>query len=175
MQKSKIADWLELTAAVAVVAGLLLVAMELRQSNQHATAESNREIYQEWSEIYRYESEYEIDLLIAKAIARPDDLTDSELYRLDDYYSIVMNAYFVRSMMQDSGLLAGNEVQNEAVFIVDTFFYYPVAREWLELVDQWVQLRAPNLHVALVAAAETTPMVDSPDWQKGWKSVYPLD
>ena len=169
MQKSRLIAWFEVAATVSVLVGLLLVAMELRQGNQHATAESTREIYQEWSEIYRHESQYEIDLLIAKAISQPYELTDSEMYRLDDYYSLVMNAYFVRAMMQRSGLLVTNDVLGEARFVVDTFFYYPVAREWLDLVDAWVELRAPDLHRALVAATEVSPVYDSAIWIEDWR------
>ena len=170
MQKSKLIAWFEVAATVSVLIGLLLVAVELRQGNQHATAESTREIYQEWSEIYRYESQYEIDLLIAKAINDPMGLTDSEMYRLDDYYSMVMNAYFVRAMMQRSGLVMSSNVLDEAPFIIDTFFYYPVARTWLEMVDDWAAYRAPDLHRALVAAAEVSPVYDSEYWVGDWRN-----
>jgi len=172
MQKSRLVVWFEAAASVAVLVGLLLVAMELRQGNQHATAESTREIYQEWSEVYRYESQYEIDLLIAKAIRRSQELTDADLYRLDDYYSLVMNAYFVREMMQRSGLLIMNDVLDEAQFIVEEFFYYPVAREWFEMVGPWIKLRAPNLHSALVSAADATPVYDSDTWIEDWRTEF---
>ena len=169
MQKSRLVTWVEAAATVSILVGLLLVALELRQSNQHATAESIREIYQEWSDVYRYESEYEIDLLIAKAIDQTDELTDAELYRLDDFYSLVMNAYIIRAMMQSSGLLVTNDVLDEAQFIVDQFFYYPVARAWFEMVGPWVKLRAPDLHRALVSAAEVTPVEDWPVWIVDWR------
>ena len=175
MQKPKLIGWIEVAATVSVLAGLLLVALELRQGNQQATAESTREIYQEWSEIYRYESQYEIDLLIAKATNQPHELTDAEMYRLDDYYSLVMNAYFVRAMMQRSGLIVTNDVLDEAHFIIDTFFYYPIAREWLDLADSWIELRAPDLHRALVAATEVAPVYDSDTWIEDWRMRLPRD
>ena len=170
MQKSRLIAWFEVAATVSVLIGLLLVAVELRQGNQHATAESTREIYQEWSEIYRYESQYEIDLLVSKAINDPNELTDSEMYRLDDYYSMVMNAYFIRAMMQRSGLVVAGDVLEEAPFIVDTFFYYPVARAWLVMVDEWAAYRAPDLHRALAAAADVAPVYDSENWVDDWRN-----
>ena len=175
MQKSRLVMWVEIAATLSVLVGLLLVFLELRQSNQHATADATREIYQEWSEIYRHESEYQIDLLIAKAISQPHELTDAELYRLDDYYTMVMNAYFVRAMMQRSGLLAMNDILEEAQFIVEEFFNYPVAREWFEMVNPWIKLRAPDLHRALVSAAGMTPVNDSAIWIEDWRARFSPD
>jgi len=172
MQKSRLIILVEVVATASVLVGLLLVVLELRQSNQQATAESTREIYQEWSEIYRHESEYQIDLIIAKAISQPNELTDAELYRLDDYYTMVMNAYFVRAMMQRSGQLIMNDVVDEAQFIIDAFFYYPVAREWFEMSGPWIKLRAPNLHNALVSAADVTPVYHSDSWIEDWRTQF---
>ena len=175
MQKSRLVMWVEITAILSVLVGLLLVVLELRQSNQHATAESTREIYQEWSEIYRHESEYQIDLLIVKAINQPHELTDAELYRLDDYYTMVMNAYFVRAMMQRSGLIAMNDILDEAQFIIEEFFSYPVAREWFDMVNPWIELRAPDLHRAMMSAASVTPVNESATWVKNWRARFSTD
>jgi hypothetical protein len=122
VEKSKLVRWIEIGTGVSVFVGLLLVAIELRQSNEHASAQSVLEFYNDWTEIYQFESQYQIDLLIGKAIEQPGQLTDAELYRLDDYYSLVMGAYMVRELMQELGLNPVRKVIDQAQAIVDEFF-----------------------------------------------------
>ena len=65
-----------------------------------------------------------------------------------------------------------NDLLDEAQFIIDEFFYYPVAREWFEMVGPWIKLRAPNLHGALMSAAEVTPVYDSDMWIEDWRTQF---
>ena len=48
---STLNDWLQVIAALAVLAGLLLVLQELRLNNNIATAERISEVYLDWSDI----------------------------------------------------------------------------------------------------------------------------
>ena len=72
MEKSRLVTWIEIGTGISVFVGLLLVAVELRQSNEHASAQSVLEFYNDWTEIYQFESQYQIDLLIGKAIEQPE-------------------------------------------------------------------------------------------------------
>ena len=172
MEKSKLITWIEITAGLSVFIGLLFVAMELRQSNEHASADSVIEFYQFWSEIYQYESQYQIDLLIDKAVEHPDQLTNAELYRLDDYYSLVMSAYMIRELMEELGLNPVRKVSDEAQAIVDDFFYYPVSRAWLTLYGPWIERETPVFSRALRDAISGTPVEESSDWVNSWRSDF---
>lgn len=122
MEKSRLVTWIEIATGISVFVGLLLVAMELRQSNEHASAQSILEFYNDWTEIYQYESQYQIELLVGKAIEQPDQLTDAELYRLDEYYTLVMSAFMVRELMEELGLNPLRKVSDQAQSIVSDFF-----------------------------------------------------
>lgn len=172
MERSKLVTWIEILTGISVFVGLLLVAMELRQSNEHASAQSVLEFYNDWTEIYQHESQYHIDMLIGKAIEHPDQLTDAELYRLDDYYSLVMSAFMVRELMEELGLNPVRRVSEQAQSIVDDFFYYPVSRAWLTLYTSWVEGEAPVLYRALQDAMNDTPIEESPVWVNEWRSEF---
>ena len=149
MEKSRLVTWIEIGTGISVFVGLLLIAVELRQSNEHASAQSVLEFYNDWEEIYQFESQYQIDLLIGKAIEQPEQLTDAELYRLDDYYTLVMSAYMVRELMEELGLNPVRRVSDQARTIVEEFFYYPVSRRWYALYASWVDGEAPILGRAI--------------------------
>ena len=169
MEKSKLVAWIEIATGVSVVVGLMLVAMELRQSNEHASAQSVLEFYNDWTEIYQYESQYQIELLVGKAIERPDQLTDAELYRLDEYYTLVMSAFMVRELMEELGLNPVRRVAEQAQSIVDEFFYHPVSRAWYALSSPWIETEAPVLNRAIQDALSQTPVEESPNWINDWK------
>ena len=172
MEKSKLVTWIEIATGISVFVGLLLVAMELRQSNEHASAQSVLEFYNDWTEIYQYESQYQIELLIDKAVEHPDQLTDAELYRLDEYYTLVMSAFMVRELMEELGLNPVRRVTEQAQSIVDEFFYYPVSRAWYALYSSWVEEEAPILNRAIQDALSQTPLEESPNWVNAWRSEF---
>ena len=167
--------WIEIGAGVSVFVGLLFVAIELRQSNEHASAESVLEFYNDWTEIYQYESQYQIDLLIGRAIEQPDQLSDAELYRLDDYYTLVMSAFMVRELMQELGLNPVRRVSDQAQFIADEFFYYPVSRTWFTAFFPWMESEAPVLSRAILNAINETPVDESPVWVHSWRNEFAPD
>ncbi len=175
MERSKLVTWIEIGAGISVFAGLLFVAMELRQSNEHASAQSVLEFYNDWTEIYQYESQYQIDVLIGKAIEQPDQLTDAELYRLDDYYSLVISAFMVRELMEELGLNPVRRVSIQAQTIVDEFFYYPVSRAWYTLYSPFVETDAPVLNRAIQDALSETPIEESSVWVNEWRREFVPD
>ena len=175
MEKSKLVTWIEIATGISVFVGLLLVAMELRQSNEHASAQSILEFYNDWAEIYQYESQYQIEMLIGKAIEQPDQLTDAELYRLDEYYTLVMSAFMVRELMEELGLNPVRRVSEQAQSIVDDFFHYPVSRAWYRLYSSWVEGEAPVLNSAIQDALSKTPVDESPFWVNEWKNEFSPD
>lgn len=172
MEKSKLVTWIEIVTGISVFIGLLLVAMELRQSNEHASAQSVLEFYNDWTEIYQYESQYQIEMLIGKAIKQPDQLTDAELYRLDEYYSLVISAFMVRELMEELGLNPVRRVSEQAQSIVDDFFFYPVSRAWYAIYSPWVDGEAPVLNRSIQDALSETPLEESPVWVNAWRSEF---
>lgn len=173
MQNLKLKDFIEYAGGIAVLLGLLLVVMELRQSNEHAKAESIRAIYLGWATISQFESEYQIDMLVAKAAIKPKQLTDQELYRLDDYYSLVMNNIIMRAVMQREGGLVFANILEEGPQIVDDYFYYPLAQDWLKAFGGWIERDAPELHSKLMLAVEQSEVSNGDVWVDRWQSAWP--
>ena len=169
MQHSKVRVWFEYAGGLAVLVGILLVVMELRQSNQHAKAESIREIYLNWADILQYESEYQIDRLVAKAVRDPDDLSDQELYRLDDYFELVMNNYLMWAVMQREGELVYLDVLQEVPDMVDGYYYYPVAQAWLKTNGGWIEGFDPDFYQSMMLAVERSSDGGTDFWIDEWK------
>jgi hypothetical protein len=102
-------------------------------------------------------------------------LTDAELYRLDDFYSLVMSAYMVRKLMEELGLNPVRRVSDQSRTIADEFFYYPVSRTWYALYASWVEGEAPILGRAIREAMNESPGEDSPLWVNAWRSEFARD
>ena len=62
MTKQKTKEWLDLVAAIAIVAGLVLVAYEVRQANIVAKATTDNSIYEGWEVLSMAEIETGIKL-----------------------------------------------------------------------------------------------------------------
>lgn len=92
MQTSKLSTLLEVATGIAVLVGLLFVVQELKQNNQYAQAESTRDLFQMWSDVYEFAAENKIDQLRKKATDNPSELSDNDLIALDTFYWKMMNA-----------------------------------------------------------------------------------
>jgi len=172
VSRNRFLAWIEIATGISVFVGLMFVAVELRQSNAHATAQSIQSNYQIWTEIFQFESQYEIDLLVDKAVSQPDQLTDAELYRLDDYYSLVINAYMIREAMEDLGLNQHRKVADEFQPILDLSFYYPVSIAWLDANLWWIEAGAPEFGRSLRDAIDGTPNKAPAPWIDSWRSDF---
>lgn len=169
MGKSKFFAWIEIAAGVSVFIGLLFVAAELRQSNKHASAESIQWNYQAWAEINQYESQYQIDLLVDKAAHQPDQLTDADLFRLDDYYTMLISTHMIRELMSDLGLTSAEEIDGVVERFVAESFFYSVARTWLQANYHWIDPETPELGRALRDAVEKTRDVGRSSFLESWR------
>ena len=140
MQKSRLVMSVEIAATLSVLVGLLLVFLELRQSNQHATAESTREIYQEWSETYDRELndifvlQDEITSAIVKALRITlSHRSDSEMVSLTatenvEAYKLYLRGRHLWRRRQTDSIHRSIELFKEAVGLDPTF-----ARAWSNL------------------------------------------
>ena len=106
MQNTRIRGWVELAAGVSVLVGLLLVVQELSQNNDFAKAESTRDLFQMWADIYDFKGGNDIDRLMSKSITDPGEMTDDELRRMNNFYWLVMNAELAQAVMAQRGLIS---------------------------------------------------------------------
>ena len=71
MQVSKLNEWVNVGAAISVLAGLLLVAYELRQNNELAKAETVRALWELDSELRQLELQSDILPLLRTSVDEP--------------------------------------------------------------------------------------------------------
>ncbi len=124
MQVSKLNEWVNVGAAISVLAGLLLVAYELRQNNELAKAETVRALWELDSELRQLELQSDILPLLRTSVDEPSSLTDEEIDRLDTYLALAMQNQLSVATMRDTYGLAAAEatIEVQAADIVDSFF-----------------------------------------------------
>ncbi len=124
MQVSKLNEWANVAAAISVLAGLLLVAYELRQNNELAKAETVRALWELDSELRQLELQSDILPLLRTSVDEPSSLTDEEIDRLDSYLALAMQNQLSVATMRDTYGLAAAEatIEVQAADIVDSFF-----------------------------------------------------
>jgi hypothetical protein len=158
LQKPKWTTWIELAAAASVLIGLIFVALEIRQSNEHARAESIRDLFQVWDNIYQFEYENEILVLIRKTIEEPNEVTDHDFLRLSKYLDLVMNAQLAQAVMQQTaGLVVGNVV-TEAPGFAKAYLSSRASRVWFEDNAEWIRGFSPDFYSALASEIERNPV-----------------
>ena len=159
MQQSKWTTWIELVAAASVLVGLIFVALEIRQSNEHARAESVRDLFQTWDGIFQFEYENEVFSLVRKSIEEPGSMTEDDFLRLSKYLDLVMNAQLTQAVMQQEAGLVVGDIVAEAPGFARTYLSSKASRIWFEDNADWIRSFSPEFYSALVSEIENNPVV----------------
>lgn len=162
-------EWLQLVAAVGVLVGIFFVAEELRQNNQLARAQSVRDLYMEWQDIYRFEHDNNIDSLIYKPTEQGEPLSDSEIRKLNSYFNMIMGAQLAQASMQLRFGLAYNVI-DEAPSYVATYFSSPIGRAWFYENQDFAGYEGSEYLEALNKAIEDTEMISHDEYLDRIKS-----
>ena len=160
MKQTKWTAWIELAAALSVLVGLVFVALEVRQNNEHARAESVRDLFQMWGYIYQFEYENDIPELVRRSIEEPEDFTESDFLRLGKYLDLVMNAQLTQAAMQNQSDLVIGDISDEAPGFARSYFSSSAARFWLAENEDWVRGFAPSFYTALIDEIDKTPVAE---------------
>ena len=107
MNASKLSDWLQMTAAVGVVAGLILVAYEIRVSNRIGLDQANAESANRWNAADAVFSTAEAADLFIRA-NEGDVLSRQEMLRLDGMLSAWLSAVYYDWALYESGTFASD-------------------------------------------------------------------
>jgi len=157
-QKSKWTAWIEPASAVLVLVGLIFVALEIRQNNEHARAESIRDLFQTWDEIFQFEYENDILVLVRKSIEEPENFSKDDFLRLGKYLDLVMNAQLAQAVMQkEAGLVVGDIVA-EAPGFARSYLSSEASRIWFRNNADWIRSFSPAFYSALVTEVENSPV-----------------
>ena len=86
MKRDEIGDWIQIVATIGVVAGLMLVAIELRQNSNLARAEMNSQMGFAWQSVQSALRDREFAAVFRKSIEQPHELEFDERLMIHGYY-----------------------------------------------------------------------------------------
>ena len=111
MKREAISDWIQILATIGVVAGLILVAFELRQNATLARAEMNSQMHIAMQSIQGSLRDREFAAVLRKSIEQPHELDLEEKLMMHGYYRDLI------------GLLSRErQMINRGVFVDDNDF-----------------------------------------------------
>jgi hypothetical protein len=144
MRKDKWIDGLQLIASVAVLAGLILVAYEIRQNNDLAEADSVRAMLVGWQQIAISEYETDIAEIYVKSFEEPENLTPAEIGKMSAWLTVVMNQYVLTFAMYERnlGYNYGDMVNSPEDELLGGFEYYfgsHFGRSWYLENRGWIE------------------------------------
>ena len=156
MKTQKLYDWLNIGASVGVLVGLLLVFVEIRQTNEIARAEARVSALTGWEELKRLEIESDISEIFVKSIENPNELTTSEILRLDAYFVSIITIQQKYIALYDAGLHWDPTETFEDD--VEWLFDGPFARAWFEVNKGWIGINTPLIVDVVNRHIESSPM-----------------
>lgn len=108
MNVGKLNDWLQLAAALGVIAGLALVAYELRQNQELTRAQLNSETVNALENFAFARQQEALARAIAKTRDAPLELTGTERIMLDGYYKHAFTQVFREAVLIERGIYDDN-------------------------------------------------------------------
>ena len=136
MTTSRANDWLQIIASLGVLAGLILVAFELRQNTSIAEAEHTRATFLAWLDVANIEVQGNLSATIIKSYEDPENLTPEELYNLNAWLISVMSIYAYGSYASSLGVSVQFSAIDEeyATYLFGSRY----ARHWFERNRSWL-------------------------------------
>jgi hypothetical protein len=104
MRKLNWIDGLETFTSVGILAGLILVAYEIRQNNDFAEADAVRALTVGWQQIERSTYESDIASIRIRSIEDPKNLTSAEILKMSAWLATIVNQYSLEFSMDERNL-----------------------------------------------------------------------
>lgn len=86
MDSGKIASWIQITATVGVLVGIILVVIELRQAKAIAHANITAQFFSEIGQNNRVQMGENPAAVLSKACLSPSEITNEDLFVLEGYF-----------------------------------------------------------------------------------------
>ena len=144
MRKPDWIDGLEKFTSVSILAGLILVAYEIRQNNDFAEADAVRTLLVGWQQINMSVYETDIASIWIKSIEDPQNLTSAEILKMSAWLSVIANQYSLEFSMDDRNLGydygdVPNGTEESLVGGFDYYFGNRFARSWYLENRFWIE------------------------------------
>lgn len=129
MAKSNLDRWLDAFGQLAVLIGLVVVAVELRQTSNIANAEMSGQYLTNWQAIEMAQMDPGFAAVYAKSLERPDELTLPEKVQLDGYYWALMDQLDFSKEMVEVGIF-NDSLEDLWGFNARAIMVTPYAQAW---------------------------------------------
>ena len=149
MRRLSLDNWVHVVTSTSVVAGLLLVAYELRQDTNFARAEAERAMISDWAAVTRAEFETDIMDIYVKSIEEPEELSSAEMLKLSAWLTATVGEFNLQVRMYELGLAedpTGDLVGDFQFYLGSRFAraWYAESRHWLtphlvEVIDREIE------------------------------------
>ena len=101
---SKLGQWLQVGANIGILAGLVLVALQIQQNSELTRAALFSQHQEAWSNIDRSLQSEEFSVTLAKADAEPEGLTDAEMLEMHGYLYSHMEQFLRLYLLHQQGI-----------------------------------------------------------------------
>jgi hypothetical protein len=135
VDSDRVTRLLTLAANIGVIVGIVFLVLEMRQTSAIATAQVRLEYSAGWRSVDGSRQDESFSEVITKSIENPEELSLSEVIRLDAYYSGILDQMLSAHTARVAGLVDGpfSEVANTVGVM---YFSDEFARTW------WKQVRS---------------------------------
>jgi hypothetical protein len=135
MNKQLLNDRLQLFASVGVIIGLVMVAVEIRQSSEIARDDTYVAIIEYWGELTTVEIESDISTIFMKSMESPESMTNAELFKLGAWLQSYVQVWQLQLQLdQGAAFDIDSEISKEAFY----FFGNHASRAWYEESKYWM-------------------------------------
>jgi hypothetical protein len=128
MNVNRLSQWLEFVGGIAVLIGLSLVALELRQAADTTRAELATGTGSTLNEIYSQFATTQLSTIYAKMLEVPEDLTTAEMLALDGFFSEITGVFTREVSLKQRGIFEEDERIIRA--LVPVYFSNTYAQSW---------------------------------------------
>ena len=101
MSRDEIGDWIQIIATIGVLAGLILVAVEIRQNSRLVHAELNAQQMFHLESVYGAFRNPEFAVVFQKSITQPESLTPAEELMIDGHYRTLISFLWLDLVLVD--------------------------------------------------------------------------
>ncbi len=108
MNTSKLNNLVQILTSAAVIIGLVLVVLEIRENNAIAEDEASSEFWTNWIALSTPEYSSDIGSAYMKSINDPGSLSDEEMFKLGSWHTAVMSTYGQMFLMQQEGRVSAD-------------------------------------------------------------------
>lgn len=128
MNVNRLSQWLEFVGGIAVLIGLSLVALELRQAADTTRAELATGTGSALIEIYSQLATTQISTTYAKMLEAPEDLSTAEMLALNGLFSQILGVFTREVSLKNRGIF--DEDERIIGAIVPVYFSNSYAHSW---------------------------------------------